>query len=93
MSLATYVDVGMRFATRRGLNFEEQRRTPIVLGDGADALVIDAFSEQQGFELGHRLLVAAHDKVAVTVTFTSERDRFDESVFFVDAYLRTLSVR
>ena len=93
MSLATYVDVGMRSATRRGLNFDEQSRMAVVLSDGAEALVIDSFSEQQGFELGHRLLVAVHDKIAVTVTFTSESKRFDESVAFVDEYLRTLSVR
>ena len=58
-----------------------------------DALVIDSFSEQQGFDLGHRLVVSVHDKVAVTITFTSERDRFDDSVSLVDEYLRTLSVR
>ncbi len=92
LSLATYVDFGLQSATLRGVTFAEQRRTPIVLSDGGDALVIDSFSEQQGFELGHRLVVSVHDKVAVTVTFTSERERFDESVSLVDEYLRTLSV-
>jgi len=93
MSLDAYADAGIRSASLQGVDFEEQRRSHVVLSDGTDGLVIDSFSEQQGFELAHRLVVAVHDRVAVTLTFTCERDRFDTSVTAVDAYLRTLSVR
>jgi hypothetical protein len=93
LSLGQYVDAGMHSADLHGVHFDEQSRTPIVLSDGSSALVIDSFSEQQGFDLGHRLVVAVHDLVAVTVTFTSRRDSFDQSVAGVDPFLRTLSVR
>ena len=93
LGLDDYVELSLSYADRSGLVFDEQQRTAVVLSDGSDALVIDYDSEQQGFALRHRLVVTVRDLVAVSATFTSERDRFAAAVGDVDAYLRTISVR
>lgn len=91
--LEDYVTISAANAERVGISFEEDSRREVVLSDGRTAISLDYSSQQQGFGLRHRVLITVHDLVAVSITFTSERDRFDSSVADVDAYLRTLQVR
>ena len=93
LSLADYVTLSVSNASRGNLGFVEQRRDPVVLSDGRDAILIDYTSSQRGFDLRHRLVVTVHDLVAVSVTFTSENTRFDAAVLGDEPYLRTINLR
>lgn len=93
VSLDDYVEISAANAERAGISFEEDSRRDVVLSDGRAAISLDYSSRQQGFGLRHRVLITVHDLVAVSITFTCEGDRFDDSIDDVDAYLRTLRVR
>jgi hypothetical protein len=93
LSLDDYVDISSDNASRIGLQFDPKSRDDVLLSDGRTAVLLDYTSVQQGFTLRHRVVITVHDLVAVTATFTSEDDRFADSVRDVDAYLRTLNVR
>ncbi len=93
LGLDGYVELSIANAGRNGLVLDDVNRDRVVLSDGREAVVIEFASTQKGFTLRHRLVVTLRDRVAVNVTFTSERDRFDDAVLDVDAYLLTISVR
>lgn len=93
LSLDEYVELSVASAERSALSFEELDRTDIVLSDGNAALVLDYRSDQQGFALEHRLVVAVRGRLAISVTFTTEEARFAAAIAEVDAYIRSVQLR
>ena len=55
--------------------------------------LLDYRSRQGGFTPGHRVVIAVRGRVAVSVTFTAEADRFDDEVGDVASHLESLQVR
>jgi hypothetical protein len=93
LPLDEYVRLSVAAVERTGLRYDEVVRRAVVLPDGNDATLIDYRSEQGGFSLGHRVVIAVRGRVAVSVTFTTEADRFDGAVRSVGPYLTSVQVR
>ncbi len=93
IALDDYVRLSVDTIGRAGMGYEEVERRDLVLVDGRPAVVIDYRSSQSGFALGHRVVIALRGRVAVSVTFTAEADRFDDTVGAVAPYLGSVQVR
>lgn len=91
--LDEYVRLSVQTIGRAGVSYEEVERHDLVLVDGRSAVVIDYRSSQSGYTLGHRVVIAVRNRVAVSVTFTAEAERFDDAVRDVAPYLRSVQVR
>lgn len=93
IALDDYVRFSVDTIGRAGVDYEEVGRRDLVLTDGRPAVVLDYRSRQGGFTLGHRVVIAVRGRVAVSVTFTAEADRFDDEVGDVASHLESLQVR
>jgi hypothetical protein len=93
LPLDEYVRLSVAAVERTGMRYDEVDRRGVVLPDGNAATLIDYRSEQNGFSLGHRVVIALRGRVAVSVTFTTESERFAVAVRDVGPYLTSVQVR
>ncbi len=93
LPLDEYVQLSVAAVERTGMRYDEVTRRPVVLPDGNEATLIDYRSEQRSFSLGHRVIISVRGRVAVSVTFTTEADRFDTAVRDVAPYLTSVQIR
>lgn len=93
VALDEYVRLSVANVERLGIGYDERARRRVVLADDNPAVVIDYRSEQGGNAFAHRVVIAVRGRVAVSVTFTTEADRFDAEVAEVMPYLTSVQVR
>jgi hypothetical protein len=93
LPLDEYVRLSVAAVERTEMRYGEVTRRGVVLPDGNPATLVDYRSEQGGFSLGHRVVIAVRGRVAVSVTFTTEADRFDVTVRDVAPYLTSVQIR